>query len=326
MPFNTIHVTDPRDPRIAPFANQKDAWLRAAHRPIDPGRQLDPDDPLPPTGTGLPAGLPPDLFIAEGDKVVRQLLLSPHRTVSLLLADTRWDVVRPMLEPLADRLVDTPIYLASRDIIDSIVGFQIHRGVLACGRRTDPGPPAAIIESARTVVVMDELANHDNVGGIIRSVRALAPAPAALLLTPRCCDPLYRKAIRVSMGNVFHVPHQWFGGGDDKRDYLSRTALAWPGPALQMLTDRGFLPIGLTPAPDAVPIDDAVRMCIAETRRVALIVGPEGPGLPGVTLDAIRGAGGRLARIDIDPAADSLNAMVAVSIALERVRALTGTA
>ena len=188
---NLIPIHDLADPRLLPFANQRDQWLRARHRPHLTGESAHPDS----TGTGLPG----DLFIAEGDKVVAQLIASPHETLSVMVSEHRLEHHIPFLEGLDPAV---PVYTVARSVIDKVAGFNIHRGLLACGRRTEQGAPTDLVRQAGLAVVLEDLTNHDNVGGIFRNVRALAPAnppwkpgaefPACVLLTPRCCDPLYR--------------------------------------------------------------------------------------------------------------------------------------
>ncbi len=295
--LNLIRVDDPEDPRLFVFANQRDQWLRARHRPAMTGEDPHPDA----TGTGLPG----DLFIAEGDKVVRQLIASPHETLSVMVSEHRLEHHLPFLDGLPPGV---PVYAVGRDIIDRVAGFAIHRGLLACGRRVDPGDARTLAARSGLVVALEDLTNHDNVGGVFRSVRALAAPdpgrehPACVLLSPRCCDPLYRKALRVSMGNALHVPFA--------------TLDPWPG-GLAAIAAEGFEPLALTPAPDAVDING---LCLLQDRRPFLILGTEGRGLASETLEATHRLGGRAVRIEIEPEADSLNVAVACAVALHRLR------
>lgn len=287
--LNTIPINDLDDPRLAPYRNQKDAWLRAAH---NPDRAAD-HDPSAATGD---AGL----FMAEGALVVEQLIASPCPVHSVLINRDRLERVGRTLAGLDPAV---PIYLADGGLMDSVVGFRIHRGVLAAGVRPPPIDPEDLIARARLLVVLEDLANHDNVGGIFRSVAALAglaepgsqDPPAAVLLTRRTCDPLYRKALRVSIGLVLRVP--W------------AIVDPWPGPGLELLHRAGVRTLALTPAHDATPID---ALAVEPGERLALIVGAEGPGLGDATL---RGARQRVS-IPIHHAVDSLNVTVAASIAL----------
>ncbi len=253
------------------------------------------------SGTGLPG----DLFIAEGDKVVRQLISSPHTVLSALVAEHTLDHHLPFLEGLDP---DTPVFVVPRGAVERIAGFDMHRGLLACGRRTDPGPAPELARKSGLVVVLEDLRNHDNVGGVFRAARALAPPraakphPVCVLLSPRCCDPLYRKALRVSMGNALHVPFA--------------TLEPWPA-ALASLAPPAFDLLAMTPAPDAADIRE-IRS--GPERVPVLILGTEGPGLSSNTVEAVRALGGRTVRIDIEPDADSLNVAVACAVAMHRLR------
>ncbi len=282
---NLIEVSDADDPRLAAYRDQKDAWLRAAH---NPGAGAD----------STPTGMGGGLFMAEGELVVRELIDSTYEPESVLISRTRLDTMGEVLARLPG---STPVYVAPRELMATIAGFDIHRGVLACARRGADRTPADVIDRSRVLVVMEDLANHDNVGGILRSLGVLADpdrarAPGALL-SPRCCDPLYRRALRVSIGHALHVP---FATLED-----------WPH-GLSALSVAGFRTIALTPAPDAVPLGE---LEIDPGERVALLVGAEGPGLtPGAMATAETRA-----RIGQRPGADSLNVTVAASIALARV-------
>ena len=303
--LNLISIDDLDDPRLLPFANQRDQWLRARHRPHLTGESTNPVPEDQVTGTGLPG----DLFIAEGDKVVAQLIASPHTTLSVMVSEHRFEHHLPFLAGLNP---ETPVYTVARSVMDKVAGFNIHRGLLACGKRVDPGSATELASRAGLVVVLEDLTNHDNVGGIFRNARALAPAnppwkpdaefPACVLLTPRCCDPLYRKALRVSMGNALHVPFAFL---DD-----------WPS-GLAELVGVGCEPLAMTPAHDSVLL---TSLDPTDGRTPMVLMGTEGPGLASETLDAVRELGGRAVRIDIDDDADSLNVSVACALTLHRLR------
>lgn len=303
-------VGDLDDPRLAPYRNQRDQWLRARHRHWMAGE----DAPAGTSATGLPevADLPGDLFMAEGVNVVRQLIRSPHRTLSVLVSEPR---VPAFEDVFAELSPDVPVFVAPREKIDRLTGFEIHRGLLACGVRRDAGDWRDVAASSGTAVVLEDLANHDNVGGIFRSVRALAGPrpgfehPACVLLSPRCCDPLYRKALRVSMGNALHVPFA--------------TIEPWPA-AVGSLAEIGFVPVTLDPGGEHPEVAEVASACRARTGRFAsarpaIVLGTEGPGLRAETIEAARNAGGVVARLDVEPAADSLNVGVAAAIALREL-------
>ena len=304
-PANPVRIDDPDDPRLIPFANQRDQWLRARHRPAMTGEDRHPVPDSEVTGTGLPG----DLFIAEGDKVVAQLITSPHRTLAVMVSEHRLDHHLPYLEGMDPGV---PVYAVARKIIDTVAGFNIHRGLLALGQRTDPGDARDLARRAGVVVILEDLTNHDNVGGVFRCVRALArprPAwkpdadiPACVLLSPRCCDPLYRKSLRVSMGNALHVP---FATIDD-----------WPS-GLAHLVEAGGDLLAATPAPGSVELSAVEPQA---GRTPAVLLGTEGPGLASKTLETARTLGGRAVRIDIEDDADSLNVSVAGAVMLHHLR------
>ncbi len=268
-------VDDPADPRVREFVALKDADLRARSR--QPGWS-DPD------------GGEHGRFIAEGELVVDRLLASRFRPRSVLVAASKVERMGPLLDRVP---AGVPILAASQPIMDRIVGFHIHRGILASADRGPPLPPDRALRGARAVLALEALANHDNVGGIFRSAAALGAD--AILLSPDCCDPLYRKAIRVSMGHALHVPFAVL------HDFPA---------ALATLRTSGFGVIGLTPGPGSLPLD-----AVPPAERFILVVGAEGDGLRPPTMAACT----TLARIPMRPGVDSLNVAVAASIALHRL-------
>lgn len=282
--LNTVEIRDFGDPRIADYANLTDAQLLARAR--EPGAAR--------------AGV----FMAEGELVVRQLIGSRLRTRSVLLTPSRLRTMRDALELLPR---DVPIFTAPQDVMDAITGFHIHRGVLAAGERPAAPDLDALLASARTLVVLEDLANHDNVGGIFRTAAAIAGTPAgpdnvqtgaAVLCSPRTCDPLYRKAIRVSVGAALHLPFAMLE--------------EWPE-GLRRVSRAGFRVVALTPVPDARPITELMP---DPRQKTALLVGTEGAGLSAAALAAadVR------ARIAMKPPMDSLNVVVATGIALHWLR------
>lgn len=271
-----IHAAD--DPRLAIYRNQRDAWLRARAG----------------GGTGLESA--PGLFMAEGELVVRALIESPYPVESVLITPTRLETLRGALARLDPA---TPIYLAERPVLAAIVGFDLHRGVLAAGRREGGASAAEVIGGCQRLLVMEDLANHDNVGGLLRSLAALGGDSAGALLSPRTCDPFYRKALRVSMGHALRLP-------------IARLT-PWPA-GLGQLREAGWRVVALTPdgapPPRGQARDGAAGGSADE--RIALLVGAEGPGL---TAEALALADGRRA-VPMAPGVDSLNVTVAASIAM----------
>ena len=232
------------------------------------------------------------LFIAEGEVVLRVLVSRSKLAVrSLLLEERRVEAVADVLAGLPQAV---PAYVVPQHVMDGVVGFSIHRGILALGERGAPIAPADLVREANVIVALVGLTNHDNVGSIFRNAAAFGAD--GVLLDPASCDPLYRKAIRVSAGAALVVPFARCASIDEMFDVLAAANIE---PIA--LTPRGEETIdSLPPAPRA------------------LLLGTEGPGLPDDVL-----ARTRRVRIDMAPGLDSLNVAVASGIALhEATRAL----
>ncbi len=252
-----IEIADPRDARVAGYRALKERTV------IEGGR-----------------------FVAESERVVRRLIESGLGVESVLLT-------APRLATLADALGGPfPVYLAPQAVLDGIAGFPVHRGCLALGLRP---PAAAIPPGARTIVALEDLTDVDNLGAIAR--HAAAFGADALFLSPRCADPFYRKAIRVSLGAVFEVP-------------IVR-AQRWPQDLIA-LRDGGVAVAGAVLDPDATPLERFVR-----PPRLALLFGAEGPGLS----PAARAACDHRVTIRMSPGADSLNVATAAALFLYSTRA-----
>ena len=225
------------------------------------------------------------LFLAEGEKVVRRAVEAGFTPRSFLMAP-RW------LDGLADVLAmsSAPCFVVSEALAEEVTGFHVHRGALASLERRPLPSPASVLESARSVLVLEDIVDHTNVGAIFRSGAAFGFD--AVLLSPRCADPLYRRSIKVGMGAVFTTPwtrlDDWFE-------------------ALPTLSSLGFTTVALTLAPDAQPIESAV----AGVDRVALVLGSEGHGLS----SRWERAADRRATIAIAPGIDSLNVAAATAVA-----------
>ena len=226
------------------------------------------------------------LFIAEGEKVIRRAVEAGYPVRSLLLEE-KW------LPGLADLLedVDAPVYVAHLDTLRAVTGYNVHRGALASMGRLPLPAPRDLLRSARTVAVLEDLVDHTNVGAVFRSAAGLGVD--AVLVTPSCADPLYRRSVKVSMGAVFSVP--W-----------SRLE-AWPAD-LSDVRREGLSVLALTPSPDATPL---AALPPEVTGRCALLIGAEGPGLSQGALDA---ADHRV-RIPMSGGVDSLNAAAASAVA-----------
>ncbi|WP_067828490.1 TrmH family RNA methyltransferase [Actinomadura kijaniata] len=260
-----VPVSDPADPRLADYVRLRDVNLR---------KSLEAEH---------------GLFIAEGEKVIRRAVRTGHAPRSFLMA-RRW------VEPLADLLdtVDAPVYVADDATVEAVAGFQVHRGALASVHRLPLPDVAGAVAGARRILVLEDLVDHANVGSIFRCAAALGIE--AVVLSPRCADPLYRRSIKVSMGAVFAVPYARM---TDRRGGLGA------------LREAGFALLALTPDQSAVPLDQA-----KVDDRAALMLGSEGDGLSSHWLEE---ADQRVC-IPMSPAAmangvDSLNVVAAAAIA-----------
>ena len=263
-------VTDPSDERLVDYVGLTDVALRRAVEP---------------------AG---GLFIAESEKVIRRALATGHRPRSFLMAE-RW--LTDLADLVARAEVDgTPVYVGDHDVIEELTGFHLHRGALAAMHRQPLRPVADVVDRARRVVVLEDIVDHTNVGALFRSAAALGVD--AVLVTPRCADPLYRRAIRVSMGTVFQVP--W-----TRID-------PWPA-GLDLLRDNGFAVAALALSDDAVTLD---AYAAEPPERVALVLGTEGDGLSNRTLAAVD----TVVRIPMGGGVDSLNVAAAGAVAAWALR------
>lgn len=258
-------VSHPDDPAVAPFRAIKERDLV--------GRE--------------------GLFIAEGETVLRAFTRdAPERLVSLLIDPKRRDKLEDVLAGLPQGI---PVYLADQEVLDAIAGFHLHRGVLALGRK----PPAidarkllASLPARAVVLVLCGIANHDNIGGIYRNAAAFGAD--AVILDADCCDPLYRKAIRVSVGAVLSVPTARLVRGEPIADLLSAT---------------GFEGLALSPAADEV------LATLKPALRTAVLLGAEGPGLTPEVMARARRIG-----IPMANGFDSLNVATTSGIVLHHLR------
>ena len=277
MPMPTIPVTNLSDPRLAPYANMRDAELAQRADPLDPRAHG-------------------GLFIAEGELVVRRLVRSSFRTVSVLTTPSRLASLGDALDGLPP---DVPIFLATQPLMDQIVGFNMHRGVLAIGSRGPGRTVAELLAASGPLVLLEDVNNNDNLGGIFRNAAALGGPRCSIILSTNCADPFYRKSLRVSMGSVLGLP---FARSED-----------WPGD-LQLIRQAGFKLWGLTPRVGAEDLSILVTLPECAPARTAVLLGAEGPGLSESTLAACD----KWVRIPMTPGpeVDSLNVGVAAGIAL----------
>ena len=254
-------ITDPDDERLADYRALTDVELRTRWEP------------------------PHGLFIAEGELVLRRALRAGYRPRSFLVDEKRVD----QLGDLAD--AGAPVYAAGQPLLEDVTGFHVHRGILASFHRRRLPSVDDVIAGARRLAVLEDLNTHTNVGAVFRCAAALGVD--AVLLSPSCADPLYRRSVRVSMGEVFAVPYA--------------TLDPWPD-GLARLRDAGFTVLALTPAPDARPIQ---TLSPAQRARPALLLGAEGAGL---SRRAVAASDARVV-IPMRRGVDSLNVAAAAAVA-----------
>ncbi len=236
-----------------------------------------------------PAG---GLYIAESTKVITRAIAAGHRPRSVLLQE-QW---LPDVEPLLAGFPDVPVFVGDSPLLERLTGYHLHRGALAAMHRPDLPDPRDLLRSATRVVVLEDIVDHTNVGAIFRSVAGLGAD--AVLVSPRCADPLYRRSVRVSMGTVLQVP--W-------------TRLPEWDEAAPILHDAGFTIAALALADDAVSLDD---FAADPPGRIALVLGSEGDGLSRHAL----GAADTVVTIPMLHGVDSLNVASASAVALWALR------
>lgn len=264
----TVLIDNAGDPRLADYTRLTDVGLRT-HLEAEHG-----------------------LFIAEGSTVISRAVAAGYPVRSVLLARSRLADLPGL--GLGD--ADAPVYVVADEVAEGITGYRVHRGALASLGRKQLPAVASVLRGASRVVVLEDLVDHGNVGAIFRCAAALGVD--AVVLSPRCADPLYRRSVKVSMGAVFAIPYarmtEWFDG-------------------LAALKKTGFRVLALTPDEGAKPIGAALR---GDGERVALLLGTEGDGLSSRWLHEADEA----VRIPMSPAAraagvDSLNVVAAAAIA-----------
>jgi tRNA G18 (ribose-2'-O)-methylase SpoU len=264
-----LRIEDPGDPRLEDYLGLTDVALRSRREPAS------------------------GLYLAESEKVIRRALEAGHRPRSMLLSP-RW------LDPLRD-LVDrfgqfrAPVFVGEPAVLRELTGFHVHRGAIASMCRPPAADPLDLLRHARRVVVLEDVVDHTNVGAVFRSAAGIGAD--AVLITPRCADPLYRRAVRVSMGTVFQVP--W-------------ARIPWPE-GVSLLQDHGMVVAALALGREAVDLDDVAR---SAPDRLALVLGTEGDGLS----DAVIDAADLSVRIPMRAGVDSLNVAAAAAVALWAVR------
>ena len=271
-----IEITDLADPALDVFARLTEHQLRS---------RLEPEK---------------GVFIAESPKVIDRALDAGCAPLALLMEQRKIDgPARGILERIAP---DTPVYTAGREVLAQLTGYALTRGVLAAFRRPALPGVETLCQNARRVAVLENIVDSTNIGAIFRSAAALHID--AVLVSPSCCDPLCRRAVRVSMGTVFQVP--WTQIGEAPAD--------WPGAGLARLSALGFKTAALALTDRSVPIDDPALMA---EERLALILGTEGDGLAPETIARCD----YTAKIPMSHGVDSLNVAAASAVAFWQLRA-----
>ncbi|WP_104174218.1 RNA methyltransferase [Arthrobacter sp. Y81] len=265
----TLHYLESSDdPRVSDYTRLTDVHLRKVREPAE------------------------GMYIAESSRVLRRALAAGHRPRSFFLAE-KW------LEDLADvfsDFPDVPVYIGSAALLEDITGFHLHRGAMAAMHRPAPVPLPELLAGARRVAVLEDIVDHTNVGAIFRSAAALGVD--AVLVSPRCGDPLYRRSVRVSMGTVFQVP--W------------ARLESWPAD-LEVLRGQGFTVAAMELTGDAVDLDE---LAARNPDKLALVLGTEGAGMSAETLAAVDLA----VKIPMRAGVDSLNVAAASAVAFWELR------
>lgn len=266
---NIIEITDFHAPELDPYARLTQNQLR---------NRLEPEK---------------GIFIAESPKVIDRALDAGYKPVSLLME--RKQITGPAAGILS-RCGDAPVYTADREMLAELTGFELTRGVLCAFRRPAPCPVEELCRDARRVAVLEGIVDSTNVGAIFRSAAALNMD--AVLINPSCCDPLCRRAVRVSMGTVFQVP--W--------GQLGETPADWPEKGMDILHSLGFKTAAMALSDRSVSIDDEQ---LAKEPKLAIVLGTEGDGLAAGTIASCD----YTVKIPMSHGVDSLNVAAASAVA-----------
>ena len=266
---NIIEITDFHAPELDPYARLTQNQLR---------NRLEPEK---------------GIFIAESPKVIDRALDAGYKPVSLLME--RKQITGPAAGILS-RCGDAPVYTADREMLAELTGFELTRGVLCAFRRPAPRPVEELCRDARRVAVLEGIVDSTNVGAIFRSAAALNMD--AFLINPSCCDPLCRRAVRVSMGTVFQVP--W--------GQLGETPADWPEKGMDILHSLGFKTAAMALSDRSVSIDDEQ---LAKEPKLAIVLGTEGDGLAAGTIASCD----YTVKIPMSHGVDSLNVAAASAVA-----------
>ena len=276
--MNLVEITSLDDPRLDAYLRLTEAQLR---------NRLEPER---------------GLFIAESPKVISRALDAGMQAVSFLMERKHLETAAPLIEA-AEATAGAPlcVFTGQSEILCELTGFELTRGVLCAMRRPTLPDAGELLARSSRVAVLEGIVDHTNVGAIFRSAAALGLD--AVLLSPSCCDPLYRRAARVSMGAVFQVP--W--------TRLGQNVAEWPNAGLATLREHGFTCAALALAKDALSIDDPA---LSEASKLALFLGTEGDGLDPRTIASCD----VVATIPMCNGVDSLNVAAAAAVAFWQLR------
>ena len=282
-----VRVDTLDDPRLDAYARLTDVQLRS---------RLEPEK---------------GLFIAESGNVIERALEAGLQPLSLLMEEKWLDALQPVIERAAAANPEAPVFVAPRAELAKLTGFELTRGALAAFRRPALPSVADVVRDARRIAVLENVTNHTNVGAIFRSAAALGMD--AVLVTPSCYDPLYRRAVRVSMGTVFQIPWTRIGEDGECTDPRKATSGAWAAAGIPLLRELGFATAAFALSDDSVSLDDPR---LAAEEQLALVFGTEGDGLSPATIAGCD----YTVRIPMQHGVDSLNVAAASAVAFWALR------
>ncbi|MBQ6391871.1 MAG: RNA methyltransferase [Eggerthellaceae bacterium] len=277
--MKTIELDNIDDANLDPYVRLTDLQLRSR---IEPSKAL---------------------FIAESAEVISRALSGGMQPISLLTSQKFLPSLDGVFGQLQDLAPEVPVFVVPEAELQKLTGFELTRGALAAFRRPPERPVEEVVKDAHLVAVLEDIRNHTNVGAIFRSAAAIGAD--AVLVSPACYDPLYRRAVRVSMGTVFQVP--WARIGTDAHD--------WSRDGVPLLHDLGFTTAAMALSDDSIPLDDPrLKQC----EKLALVFGTEGDGLARSTISRCD----YTVRIPMQHGVDSLNVAASSAVAFWELRNL----
>ncbi len=294
--MGVVRIDSLNDPRLDAYARLTEVQLR---------NKLEPEK---------------GIFIAESAKVIERALAAGHEPVSFLMEERWLPQIQELLAKVCRRRTDEagargwlpddiPLFVAPDDVLKRLTGFELTRGALGAFRRPRQKSVEELLGDARLVAVLENITNHTNVGAIFRSAAALGVD--AVLVTPACYDPLYRRAVRVSMGTVFQVP--WTRIGSEASGTPGHPSAAWADEGIPLLHRLGFKTAALALSDDSIWLDDPQ---LAREERLAVVLGTEGDGLAPETIARCD----YTVKIPMMHGVDSLNVAAASAVAFWELR------